>query len=176
MLKAKHVLIAAIFVVSYSIEFSNIKSTDPPELSQLANKTYADLALENMRLKLYQELGFEIRGAFANLESKIDYRATAFENKIESRMIASDLKMTAFENKIDSRLTASDLKMEMHMNITDTRLNSMEGKLYSIEGKLSALTTVWNLGAAAIGAAATALLGGIAAILMKVDWGNIFKK
>ena len=59
MLKAKHGLIAAIFVISYSFEFSNIKSTDPPELFQLANKTYADLALENMRLKLYQELGFE---------------------------------------------------------------------------------------------------------------------
>jgi len=44
------------------------------------------------------------------------------------------------------------------MNITDTRLNS-------IEGKLSALTIISNLGAAAIGAAVTGLLGGIAAIL-----------
>ena len=46
------------YAVYSNYEFANTKSTAPPNLSQSANKTYSDLALENMRLKLYQELGF----------------------------------------------------------------------------------------------------------------------
>jgi len=136
-------------VVYSSYEFTNnVKSTGPPDLSQLENKAYADVALEKRRLKLYQELGFDIRCAFTYLENKIDSR------------------MTAFENKIDARMTSSDLKMEVRM---DTRLNSIEGKLNSIDEKLSALITVWTLGAAGIGTMITILLGGIATTLMKLE-------
>ena len=53
-------------VVYSSCEFNNVKSENLLDLYQLENKTYAEVVLGKMRLKLYQDFGFEIRGVCTN--------------------------------------------------------------------------------------------------------------